>query len=335
MPDNLEAYYQEAGRAGRDGNRSYAVLFYNNADVGHIEKRSEQTFPDVKEIRNIYQALANYYQIPVGAAQGESFAFDISHFCNSYRFNPITVFNALKILEMEGHLFLSEAVFLPSRIYFSIPHGELYNFQVANSKYDLLIKVILRLYGGVFDRYTNMNEEEVAAKLKLKPFEVTQQLQQLQDMNVLQYSQRSDLPRITFMNPRIDARYLEIKREHLDDRRKRFEERMRAMVQYAATKNRCRSRMLLEYLGETDASDCGTCDVCLSRKKTAIGNDEFANIVKEVENRLTIKPLPLNELLRSIVISKEDRTMHVVQWMLDNEKIHFRDGDLLEITRSK
>jgi ATP-dependent DNA helicase RecQ len=332
MPDNLESYYQEAGRAGRDGNRSYAVLFYNRADISNIEKRSEQTFPDIKEMRNIYQALSNYYQIPVGAAQGESFAFNISDFCNSYRLNPVTVFNSLKILEMEGHLFLSEAVLLPSRIYFSISHGELYNFQVSNTKYDLLIKVILRLYGGVFDRYANISEEEIAAKLKLKPKEVTQQLEQLQEMNVIQYSQRSDLPRITFMNPRVDAKYLEIKREHLDDRRKRFEERLRSIIQYASSENKCRSRMLLEYLGESNADDCGTCDVCLNRKKTVISDDEFANLTREVENKLAANPLPLHDLLISIK-NKEEQTMHVVQWMLDNDKIRYREGDVLEMIK--
>ncbi len=334
IPDNMESYYQEAGRAGRDGNRSYAVLFYNKADINNIEKRSEQTFPDVKEIRNIYQALSNYYQIPVGAAQGESFAFNISHFCNSYRFSPVTVFNALKILETEGHLFLSESVLLPSRIYFQAAHEQLYSFQISNPKFDSLIKVILRLYGGVFDRYTNISEEEMGAKLKLKPKEITEQLEQLQEMNVVTYIQRSDLPQIVFMNARIDARYLEISREHLDDRRKRFEARARSMIQYASSENRCRSQMLLEYLGENNSNDCGTCDVCINKKKAAMGGDELASISREVETKLSARPLSLNELLGSIVNIKEERTMHVVQWMLDNEKIHFREGDLLEMTKT-
>lgn len=333
IPDNLESYYQEAGRAGRDGERSYAVLFYTNADINNIDERSERTFPDIKEIRNIYQALSNYYQIPVGSAQGESFAFDISHFCSSYRQNPVTVFNALKILESQGHLSLSEAVLLPSRIYFAVAHGELFNFQVANAKFDSLIKIILRLYGGVFDRYTNISEEEIGAKLKMKPQEVTAQLEQLQEMNVVQFSQRSDLPRITFINARADARYLEISREHLDDGRKRFNERARAMIHYAVSENVCRSRILLEYLGEDDAADCGTCDICISRKKASMSEDEFANIIREVENTLTGHPLPLNELLVSIK-NKEERTMHVVQWMLDNEKIRYREGDVLEVIKT-
>jgi ATP-dependent DNA helicase RecQ len=150
---------------------------------------------------------------------------------------------------------------------------------------------------------------------------------------VVNYIQRNNLPRIVFMNPRIDARYLEISREHLDDRRKRFEERARAMIQYASSENLCRSRMLLEYLGENNPADCGTCDVCINRKKAAMSEDEFASVIREVENQLAAHPLPLNELLSSVK-NKEERTMHVVQWMLDHEKIHYREGDLLEITKA-
>jgi len=332
MPDNIEGYYQEAGRAGRDGQRSYAVLLYNKTDVNGIAKRAEQSFPDIKEIRNISQALANYYQIPVGAAQGESFGFDISHFCNSYRKNAVVVLHALKILEAEGYIYLSESVSLPSRIYLPVSHDELYKLRLTNPKFDLLIKVLLRLYGGVFDRYCNISEEEIAGKMNANTREVIELLEKLQSLNVVNYTQRSDQPRITFMKPREDARYINISREHLHDRRKRFEACARAMFNYAEAENSCRSKMLLEYLGEENADNCVTCDVCIRRKKSGLNESEFASVTSSVENLLRDNPLPLEKLLGTISNIRDEQAMQVVQWMLDHEKIRYVSGDVLEIS---
>jgi len=333
MPDNIEAYYQEAGRSGRDGDRSYAVMLYNKTDISGIAKRAEQTFPDVKDIRNIAQAVANYYQIPVGAAQGESFEFDISHFCNTYRMNAVVVLHSLKILEAEGYIFLSESVALPSRIYFSVSHEQLYNLRVTNPKFDSLIKVILRLYGGVFDRYTNILEEEIASKLESGVRDVISLLEKLQELNAVNYIQRTDNPRLTFIKPREDARYINISHEHLHDRRKRFEERARAMIHYSETENRCRSKMLLEYLGEENAGECGTCDVCIRKKKSGLSEEQFSAVSNSVQTILLDNPQPLSKLLGTIPNIKDEQAMQVVQWMLDNEKIHYVSGDVLEIIR--
>jgi ATP-dependent DNA helicase RecQ len=333
MPDNIEAYYQEAGRAGRDGERSYAVMLYNKTDITSIEKRAEQTFPDIKDIRNIAQAVANYYQIPVGAAQGESYEFDISNFCSTYRMNAVVVLHALKILEAEGYISLSESVALPSRIYFPVSHEQLYNLRVSQPKFDSFIKVILRLYGGVFDRYTNILEEEIASKLNVGVRDAIALLEKLQELNAVNYIPRSDNPRITFLMPREDARYLNISPEHLHDRRKRFEERARAMIHYSESENRCRSKMLLEYLGEENAGECGTCDVCIRKKKSGLSEEQFSAVSNSVQSILLDHPQPLSKLLGTIPNIKDEQAMQVVQWMLDNEKIRYSSGDILEISR--
>ena len=308
-------------------------MLYNKTDINGVAKRAQQTFPDIKEIRNISQALANYYQIPVGAAQGESFPFDIAHFCSTYRMKAVVVLHALKILEAEGYIYLSEAVALPSRIHFPVSHEELYNLRVTNPKFDSLIKVLLRLYGGVFDRYTNISEEEIAGKMNAQSREVIELLEKLQSMNGVNYIPRSDQPRVTFMKPREDARYINISREHLHYRRKRFEDRARAMFRYAETENICRSKMLLEYLGEENADACGTCDVCIRKKKSGLSEEQFSAVSNSVQSILLDNPQPLSKLLGTIPNIKDEQAMQVVQWMLDNEKIRYASGDMLEISR--
>ena len=247
--------------------------------------------------------------------------------------NAVTVLHSLKILEAEGYIYLSEAVALPSRIYFPVSHQDIYNLRLSNPKFDSLLKIILRLYGGVFDRYTNILEEEIAAKMNLPVREVIELLEKLQEQNAINYTPRSDQPRITFIKAREDARYIEISREHLHDRRKRFEERARAMINYSETENRCRSKMLLDYLGEENASDCGTCDVCIRKKKSGLSEEEFSAVSISVETMLRDNPLPLSKLLGTISNVRDEQAMQVVQWLLDHEKIHYRDGDVLEIIR--
>ena len=270
VPDSLEAYFQEAGRAGRDGKRSYAVLLFEEADIRNAKENLSASYPEPEVIRAVYNALGNYFQVPVGGGADEQFPFDLQDFSTRYRMNSVTVYNALKILEKEGLIMMGDALASPSKIIFNISHTDLYNFQVENPGYDAFIKLILRSYGGVFTEFVKIRESELARRAGIAEEKAAALLLRLQKLELLTYVPSLAKPRILFIHPRIDSQRLNLSREHYGSRTPAALKRMQAVLDYIQADNHCRSQMLLKYFGQDEVQRCGICDVCLDRNKSNV-----------------------------------------------------------------
>lgn len=269
IPENLEAYYQEAGRAGRDGLRCYAVILYHDADVTSLQTKVNQSLPAVEYLRKVYQALANYYQIAIGSSEGESYNFDIHKFTERFNLHPVEVYNALKKLEEEGFIQFNESFYSPSLLHFNLDHAELYQFQVANAKFDEPVKMLLRLYGGeLFSGYVRISESYIGSALKTSAKEASKLLKHLSDMKVVDYQPVKDQPQVTFITARQDADRMPINVERLNERRKLITAKMDAIVQYTTTAHQCRMLMIQDYFNEVSDSPCQICDVCIQKRKT-------------------------------------------------------------------
>jgi len=330
IPDSLEAYYQEAGRAGRDEQKSYAVLVYNESDLIESQRRLEMSFPEVKAIRTTYQAIANYYQLPVGSGKGVSFNFDIGEFCSTYNLPVAEVFNCLKILELQGLVVTSESADLHARLRVTASSQELYEFQVKNVKIDNFIKIILRSYEGLFDEYVMIKESEIASRAGLSIEECKSLLKQLSALKLFNYIESKDTPQITFTEERLDLKDLHIDRENLADRKKRYLIRQKAMLNYATSFEKCRSLMLVNYFGEEARNRCGVCDVCLQRNKIGVSDLEFDTISDRIRLLLLKGEFSLDELVSKVEDHHESQALKVIEWMIDNSKIKYVRGNLLE-----
>lgn len=329
LPESLEAYYQEAGRAGRDEKKAYAVLLYNESDKAEMEQRAKTSFPDVKKIRTVYQALANYFNIATGAGQGISFDFALTDFCSKYNFVVHETYNCLKVLELQGLIELSGSVQLQSKIHFTAHRDQLYEFQVKNPELDTIIKIILRSYEGLFDEYVPIQENQLAKRMEKTPFEVERYLSQLQQLQVLSYVPAKDTPQLTFLEPRIDSGSLTIDKNNLADRKERYLIRAKAVLNYAQEKSRCRSQILLSYFGEETWHRCGVCDYCLGRNKTGVSDLEFEMVSNKVELLLQNQKYSLHELVEHLTDSKEETNLKVLEWLLDNNKIKYTGANKL------
>jgi len=328
VPECLEAYYQEAGRAGRDEKKAYAILLYNRHDRLELERQAEISFPETADIKRVYQALANYYQLPVGSGAGVNFDFDLAKLCKTYELPIQTAFSCLKVLELQGLISTTDSIELYSRIRILIHRDTLYEFQVKHEKYDHLIKVLLRSYEGLFDDYVGVKESEVARRAELDEATVTSMLESLHKSKILDYVKATNSPQLTFLTERLDVRDLRIDRQHLVFRKERHQERLKAMLTYAEKKTRCRNQMLLHYFGEEINHRCGTCDFCLRRNRLGLSDLEFSEVHAQVKNLLAAEPLPLTQLIESVQHQKEDKTIRVVEWLIDNQKIAY-EGNLL------
>ncbi|HEY4800501.1 MAG TPA: RecQ family zinc-binding domain-containing protein, partial [Bacteroidia bacterium] len=329
LPDCIEAYFQEAGRAGRDEEKSYAILLYNESDKLEMEHNFQMSFPAMDEIKRTYQALANYFQMPLGAGTGSTYDFDINEFCQRYNLNHLLAFNAIRFLEKEGYFVLSDGFNQPSRVHFKMNKEELYKFQVEHAHYDEFIKLILRSYSGVFDHYTKISESELSKRVERPLEEVKKYLQALEKLEVISYLPQSEMPRITFLTERIDAKDIYISPENLKKRKQCAEERNKAMLHYVESKTKCRNQMLLAYFGETDSYRCGICDFCVERNKLELSNLEFENITEQIKARVSGSSLSLIDLVDSVKESAEDKTLKVVQWLIDNDKLVYDEHNKL------
>jgi ATP-dependent DNA helicase RecQ len=321
LPDCIEAYFQEAGRAGRDEKQAYAVLLYENADIIDARNNLSLAFPEIKTIRNVYQALGNYFQIPVGSGKDSIFDMDISAFSDQYKLSTVVTYNALKFLEKEGYILLTDAIHRPSRIYIKADKESLYRFQVENEFYDLLIKTILRSYTGVMTEFVSFHEAELARRAGTGTVDLINHLKRLEKLKLLDYIPASDKPQITYLDDRLDGKDINISREHYHDRMKEAGQRLEAIISYAECGNKCRSQLLLEYFGESHSKRCGKCDVCLERNKLSLNEMEYDEIVNRIKPHLKIKPASVAELVTAASPFHEDKVIQVIRWLIDNDRI--------------
>lgn len=270
VPDSLEAYYQEAGRAGRDGQKAYAVMLYTTGDLDNLRYRTEQLYQPVAMLRRVYQALANYTAVPVGGGEFSSYDFDLSAFTNTFGLPPQETHYALKQLQQEGVIQLNENYFHPSRLAMVLDNRQLYEFQVMNPKFDPFLKLILRMYGGeVFTDFLTISESSLARAFLVNQSEIENLLTQLHERNVLIYEKQKDKPQLTFLTPRYDAPTLPINVAELNRRKELALRKVQAAILYTEHPKQCRTRLLQAYFGEKPGDACGICDNCIRKKKQA------------------------------------------------------------------
>jgi ATP-dependent DNA helicase RecQ len=328
LPDSLEAYFQEAGRAGRDGKRAYAVQLYEEADIRNAKQNLALSFPEPEVIRSVYTAIGNYYQIPVGSGREQQFDFDLQDFATRYRLNTATAYSALKILEKEGYILLDSALESPSKAIFNINHNELYTFQVEHPAYDAFIKLLLRSYGGIFTEFVRINEKELARRAGTTEDKITAALKRLQKLGLLTYVPMTSSPQLLMVDNRIDSRSLKLSDKHYADRKKAALKRMQSVLDYIQSGNHCRSQLLLKYFGEENTQRCGLCDVCLDRNKINVSEMEFNEILEKIKPALKERPQALNELLFIARNFPDDKVINVVMWLVDNEKVDVDDKQM-------
>lgn len=317
LPENLESYYQEAGRAGRDGIRAYAVILYQDADISNLQVKVEQAQPPFAFLKVVYQSLANFYQLAMGSGEGESFDFDIHDFCDRFHLNPIEVYNGLRKLEEEGLIQFNESFYSPSSIHISVDHTKLYELQVANAQFDELIKMLLRLYGGeIFSSFVKIDESYLAKALKVSTKEIVTLLLHLNELNVLVYTQTRDKPQVTYIISRQDAENLPIDRKRIEARRALIFDKMKAMVSFVETTFRCRTQLIQDYFNEHTDATCGICDVCIEKRK----KDNilaFERLREEVITVMRKNVLSVEQLEHQIAPKHRELFVDVVRELVD------------------
>ena len=315
LPDSIEAYFQEAGRAGRDLKPSEAFLLVSPADIQKLKENLAQSFPELDRIKLIYNALGNYFNIPVGAGQNVSYPFVIGDFANRYGFSIIEVFYTLKLLEKEGFLLLSDSFDEPSKVMIKASRDDIYGFQVNNPQYSELIKCMLRSLPGVMTDFVKVNEEALAKKSGLTAEKVVEQLKKLETYNFISYAPRNDKPQILFLSEFVDTKHFGLSKENYYDRKKDAEERVKAVINFVNNDEECRSVQLLRYFNEDTRKTCGRCDVCLSRGVEPV---PYGTIEERLVSMMAEGSRPINEVVSGCSEHREDDVLETIRFLIDN-----------------
>ena len=323
VPDSIEAYFQEAGRAGRNNSNAYAILLYHPADEVELKNNLFNRFPDEGTIRMVYQSLANFFQLATGAGKGITFSLDLSLFCTTYNLEAIIAYNSLKCIEREGYITFTDAYYQAPKAKIELSREDLYKFQLATPQYDAFIKTLLRMHAGLFDNFVKINEYDIARHLHLKHEDVVKKLEFLNQNEVISYVPQSELPLITFELERVDAQRLMLSKENYLLQKKYATERVEAIVHYASSSVRCRSQMLLGYFGEKDTKRCEKCDVCIEEKNKTLHTDEFEKIREQIISLLSVKNLHLEELVDNLTEGNEEKRIKTIRWMLDKDQLQY------------
>ena len=326
-PDSIEAYFQEAGRAGRDGRKAYAVLLYNDNDKRKLLKRIADTFPDKDYVKKVYEHLAYFYQVGVGSGYHATFEFNIDKFCHSFHHFPIQVDSALKILNRAGYIEYTEEQDNQARVMFTIGRNDLYRLENNSPNEEKVITALLRNYGGLFVDYNFIDESFIASQCDLKPQQVYLILKSLSEKHILHFIPQKKTPYVRYLQRREDTEYIRIPPVVYEERKEQFRQRIHAMIEYATTDNICRSRQLLRYFGETDSHDCHQCDVCLSDSHDSVKD---ASLTAEAHAILELlsdgKEHHITEL-RDIKLPTEQLNV-ALEYLLKEEYIYQKDGFL-------
>lgn len=331
MSESLEEYYQEAGRAGRDGRRAYALLLVGPKDQTRINRRIESEFPTLEVVKRCYESVCNYLQIPVGDGAGACFTFNIHEFCSRFGIYAGTAINAFKLLQQNGYLTLTEEMENPARIYFCVSRDDLYKLRVHRNDIDLLLRTILRLYDRVFTEFRPINEGEIAAVSGFTLERVHELLKQLWQMHVIRYVPSNRSPMIYFDEERLPIDNVRIAPETYQHRKQMSMERYEAMLRYAHNEEVCRSAMIEEYFGGTAESDCGVCDICLERRKRA--NAQPISIDEQILQMAAEEPsISLRDVTSRL---QGDHATHVeaINRLLEEGKISLDKSGIITINR--
>ena len=334
VPDCLENYYQEAGRAGRDRKRSYAVLLYDDKDLEQLEEMAAARFPTEAEIRQVYQATANYLQVAAGTGEGQYYDFDIGDFLKKFKLPSQQLIYSLKALEQEGWLSFNEQVFAPAMAGFTTSKDMLYVFEKENPALDLLIKTMLRGYEGIFDQLVAISEKNLAYLAKRDINEIKKQLEQLQGAGIIEYRPQKDSPQLYYLRNRIPVGDLSINMVQYNLRKKQFEKRVKIMQQFVKDRSTCRSIIIGHYFGDEKIGACGICDTCLNKKNSELDKEEFERLRGQVVMHLEEKPLSIKELSQKMTGVKKEKTWKLLEFLQSEKMITLRDNGLVELIKS-
>ena len=327
-PDSIEAYFQEAGRAGRDGQKAYAVLLYNDGDQRKLLKRISDTFPEKDYIRKVYDHLAFYYQVATGTGYNATFEFNVDDFCQKFRHFPIQVHSALKILNRAGYIEYIEEQESQARVMFCLSRDQLYRLEQAEPAEERIITTLLRNYGGLFVDYSYIDEALIAHETGLTKPQVYMTLKTLAQKHIIHFIPQKRTPYVRYMQRREDAEHLMFTADVYDTLRQRYADRIQAMLAYVQTNDQCRSRQLLRYFGEENDHDCGQCDVCLSYKKTLTTGQKVADARQRILTLLADRQRHHVTQLRQIPLPYE-QIEAALEDLLMEEQVYLEDGYLI------
>jgi len=323
-PDSVEAYYQESGRAGRDGKPSFSVLLWSQDEKRKLADSVRIKFPPVERIKDVYEAIGNFYQLPVGSGRNSVHDFDLWKFVSAFRFSVTETYNSLNFLQKEGYLEFTDEINNPSRVHFVVTRDDLYKFQVANEEYDRFIKLLLRTYSGMFSEFVPVNEENLAARSGLTREAIYQYLLRLSSQGIIHFIPGKKSPLVIFTEERLDRSHLRISPELYLKVKENYIERVARITDYAENKTRCRPAFLAAYFGE-ESGRCGLCDTCQERNELELSKYEFDLIIDKIKELLAEKPLRPEELEEQIDLPRE-KSIKVIRWLLDHEKLVY-DSD--------
>lgn len=327
VPDSPEAYFQEAGRAGRDGMKAYAVLLFCARDKITLKQRVSDTFPEKSYIRKIYEDINFYYQMAMGDGRGCTFAFNIDEFCRNFRHFPVQTDSALKILTRAGYLEYTDEQDNASRIMFTITKEELYRIREQSEDTEKLLRILLRTYTGLFTDYAYFSEDNLSTRSGLSKQQIYETLLSLSRQHILHYIPAKKTPYIIYTRERQETERVYLSKEVYEDRKESYVQRINAMIEYAESENRCRSRMLLRYFGEKNEHNCGQCDVCLQQHQSGLKSGEFEAISQQLQALLKENPLSLQEIKDKMQVT-ENHLIKVVSYLVSEEIIRQENGYL-------
>ncbi len=321
LPPTIETYYQQAGRAGRNGQTAYAFLLANQNDIKRQEKLLHLKHPKIKNITNGYQNITSYLQIAEGDLPKESIPFDIVSFSKRYKTSVLQTYYIIKYLEKEEKIRYSNNINSPSKLKISISKSELYKFQITNKSYDSFIKNLLRSYSNIFNDFVIIEEKNIAFKLKKSVSDIKKILRKLQQLEVLEYNEKNKFAQLTFLQNRQDLKNNHLNRRKWEERKNDEKEKLENIKTYVKNQISCRSQLILKYFSEDAYDKCGVCDICVKEKRKSIKEKTFKEIVNRIKELLNIKELTLDEICNSTPHFIKEDIIYTLNYLFDQDKI--------------